>query len=163
MSATPLSQATRYSALSGLEIVYVPTIADAAAPTRAEIDAGTDLTGEVMEWEGFTTTSETIETPDLTSFVAKIPGRVTAEDSSLTLYADADEEDVREILPRGTRGYFLFMDAGDTPGKSMDVFPIEVTSLTKVRSMEDATVLRVDVSMTSIPLSDVTIPAETSA
>lgn len=162
MPATPLNQATRYSALSGLEIVYVPTIADINNPLRAEINAGTDLTGEVMEWEGFTTTSETIETPDLTSFVAKIPGRVTAEDSSITLYADADEDDVRDILPRGTRGFLLWMDQGDTPGKSMDIYPIEVTSLTKVRSMEDATVLRVDVSMTQVPVNDVTIPAENS-
>jgi len=162
MPATPLNQATRYSALSGLQIVYVPTVADVNNPLRSEINAGTDLTGEVMEWEGFTTTSETIETPDLTSFVAKIPGRVTAEDSSLTVYADADEDDVRDILPRGTRGFLLWMDQGDTPGKKMDVYPIEVTSLTKVRSMEDATVLRVDVSMTQVPVNDVEIPAETS-
>src|SRR5690606_20058265 len=103
-----------------------------------------------------------IETPDLTSFVAKIPGRVTAEDSSLTLYADADEDDVRDILPRGTRGYLLWMDQGDSPGKSMDIYPIEVTSLTKVRFMDSATVLRVDVSMTQVPVNDVTIPAENS-
>jgi hypothetical protein len=162
MPATPLNTAERFSALSGLEVVFVPTIASTSgAATRAEINAGTDLTSEIMEWEGFTTTTETIDTPDLTRFVGKIPGRITAEDSSITMYADRGGDDVRDVLPRDTIGYLLWMDSGDTPSAKMDVYPVQVNSLSKVRSMDNATVLNVSVSMTRIPWEDIVIPAAT--
>lgn len=162
MPATALNAAERFSALNGLEIVFIPVIAAyPAAPTRVEINAGTDLSTEVMEWSGFTTTSETIETPDLTRFVGKIAGRVSAEDSSLSIYADRGGEDVRAVLPRDTLGYLAFMDSGDTPTEKMDVYPIQVLSCEKVRSMDAATLLRVDCSMTRIPTYDLTIPAST--
>lgn len=160
MPATALNTAERFSSLQGLEIVYIPTIAATNGnPTRAEINAGTDLTTEVMEWEGFTTTTQTIETPDLTRFVGRISGRIEAEDSSLTMYADRGGDDVRDVLPRDTIGYFAFMDSGDTPASLMDIYPIQVNSLAKVRSMDAATVLRISVSMTRIPIEDVVIPA----
>lgn len=160
MPATPLTSSERVSALGGLEIVFIPTIAAAThIPTRAEINAGTDLTGEVAEWEGFTTTSTTIDTPDLTSFVGKLPGRTEAEDSSISLYADRAGDDARSILERGTTGYIAFMDDGDTPASLMDVYPVQVNTLAKVRSMDDATLLRVDMSMVAVPAENITIPA----
>jgi hypothetical protein len=160
MPATPLVASERLSALGGLEIVYIPTIAAAnRVPTRAEINAGTDLTGEVAEWEGFTTTSETIDTPDLTSWVGKLPGRTVAEDSSLSMYADRAGDDVRTILDRGTTGFLAWMDDGDTPGSLMDIYPIQVNTLAKVRAMDNATLLRVDVSMVEEPAENITIPA----
>lgn len=160
MPATPLNPAERFSALNGLEIVFVPVIeSDTLEPTRTELDAGTDLTTEIAEWEGFTTASETIETPDLTRFVGKIAGRVTAEDSSLQIYADRGGEDVRAVLPRDTIGYLAFMDSGDTTDETMDVYPVQVLSCEKVRSMDNATMLRVDMSMTRIPQYDLAIPA----
>lgn len=160
MPATPLAPAERFSALSGLEIVYVPVVAATTGiPTRAEINAGTDLTTEVQGWEGFTTTGETIETPDLTSFVGKIAGRVTSEDSSLTMYLDRGADDVRDVLPRGTLGALVFMDSGDVPSELMDIYPIQVNTFAKIRSMEDATVARVDISMTRVPIEDQVIPA----
>lgn len=159
MPATPLAAAERFSALQGLEVVFVPSIVDVNSPTRAEINAGTDLTSEIVEWEGFTTVTETIPTPDLTRFVGSIGGRITAEDSSITLYADRGGDDARTVLARDTIGYLLWMDSGDTPAETMDVYPIQVNSATKVRSTENATVLRVSVSMTRIPTEDVVIPA----
>lgn len=167
MPATPLNAAARFSALSGLEIVYVPVVAASTGiPTRAEIDAGTDLTSEVMEWSGFTVTSQTIDTPDLTRFVGKIPGRIESEDSQLMIYADRGGDDVRDVLPRDTVGFLVWLDDGDTaagatpPAKLMDIFPVQVNSLAKVRSMEAATMLRIDMSMTRIPVEDVPVPAQ---
>ncbi|MBW0088233.1 hypothetical protein I4I73_03260 [Pseudonocardia sp. KRD-184] len=162
MAATPLNAAERFSALNGLEVVFIPVVAAYPdAPTRIEIDAGTDLTTEIESWSGFTTTSETIETPDLTRFVGKIAGRVSAEDSSLNIYADRGGDDVRDVLPRDTLGFLAFMDEGDTPTSKMDLYPIQVLSCEKVRSMDAATMLRVDCSMTRIPTYDLVIPAAT--
>jgi len=160
MPATPLVASERISALGGLEIVYVPTIAASnGVPTRTEINAGTDLTGEVAEWAGFTTTATTIDTPDLTSFVGKLPGRTEAEDSSISLYADRAGDDARDLLARGTTGFIIFMDDGDTPGSLMDIYPIQVNTLAKERSMDNATLIRADVSMVSVPVENVVIPA----
>lgn len=162
MTASPLNAAERFSALNGMECVFIPVVAAfPAAPTRVEINAGTDLTTEVQDWSGFTTKSETIDTPDLTRFVGKIAGRVTAEDSSLSIYADRGGDDVRDVMPRDTIGFLAFMDSGDVPTKTMDVFPIQVLSCEKVRAMDAATMLRVDVSMTRIPSYDLVIPAAT--
>lgn len=160
MPATPLAAVDRISALGGLEIVFIPTIAASnGEPTRAEINAGTDLTGEVADWSGFTTTSTTIDTPDLTSFVGKLPGRTEAEDSSISLYADREGVDARSLLARGTTGFIAFMDDGDTPGSKMDVYPVQVNTLAKERSMDNATLVRADVSMVSVPVENITIPA----
>jgi hypothetical protein len=160
MPATPLVASERISALGGLEIVFVPTIAASTnIPTRAEIDAGTDLTGEVADWSGFTTTSTTIDTPDLTSFVGKLPGRTEAEDSSISLYADRVGDDARDLLARGTTGFILFMDDGDTAASLMDIYPIQVNTLAKERSMDNATLIRADVSMVAVPVENQAIPA----
>ena len=74
--------------------------------TRAEINAGTDLTAEIAEMSGFTVTSDSVDTPDLSNrFTAKIPGRITADDSSISFYASSTSADVRTVLPRDTAGY----------------------------------------------------------
>ncbi len=160
MPATPLNPAERFSALSGLQIVFIPVIAAATfVPTRPEIDAGTDLTSEVMDWNGFTTKSSTFDTPDLTRFVGKIPGKIESEDSSLMMYLDRSGDDVRTVLPRDTIGFFGFMDAGDVADALMDIYPIQVTTFAKVRKMDAATVANVEVVITRIPIEDVVIPA----
>jgi hypothetical protein len=160
MAATPLNPAERFSALGSLEVVFVPVIAAAdGIPTRAEIDAGTDLTTEIAEWEGFLVQSETIDVPDLTRYTGTIPGRITVEPGQLSIYADRGAVDVRTVLPRDTTGYILLMDNGDTPTDLMDVWPVQVRSLAKVRSMEAATLLQAAFSHPRLPVEDATIPA----
>lgn len=160
MAATPINIGERFSALDGMALVFVPVIAASdGIPTRAEINAGTDLTTEVESWEGWTTEAATIETPSLARFVGNIPGRITITPGVLQMYADRGQDDVRDILPVGTTGYMVFMDAGDTPGQKMDIWPIRVNMLAKVRSMEAATLLRVAFTHNQLPVEDATIPA----
>src|SRR5690554_4879036 len=100
MAATPLNPTTRYIPPGVRQYYFVPTIADKNAPTRTELDAGTDLTGEIAEVSGFQATSESVDTPDLLSrFTSRVPGRITADDSSITFYASQDSDDVRTLLP----------------------------------------------------------------
>lgn len=160
MAATAITPSVRYRALGNLHIIFAPAIASLSSPTRSEINAGTDLTGEVAEWAGFTTTSEKIDTPDLASpFVSSIPGSQTAEDSSITTYASTTGTALATLLPRNTSGYILLMDQGDTPTKTMDVYPVQVASLVKVRALDAATMLRIDLNITRAPAENVTIPA----
>ncbi len=103
-----------------------------------------------------------MQTPDLaTRFTSSIPGRSTAEESAITFYADREGEDVRELLPRDTQGYVVIMDHGDQAGLPVDVYPVRVASVGKMRSVgEEAARLEVQFSILSAPAENVTIPAD---
>lgn len=160
MPATPIASAVRYYRRGLTKVSWVPTIADKQAPTRSELNAGTELSVEVGAVEGWQIVSAVLETPTLGSkFNAKIDGAISADDSSLTLYASQTGTDVRDLLTRGTNGFIVWMDEGDTPGRKMDVFPVRVLSQAKQRQMEEAAQVQVQFAVTSEPAENVTIPA----
>ncbi|MFC5187134.1 phage tail tube protein [Actinomadura harenae] len=160
MAAPPITPSKRFSARGVSKCYFVPSIASISAPTRAELDAGTDLSPQVADIDGWTVQSEQIETPDLGStFTSKIPGSTSADDSSLTMYTDLGGADVRTLLPRGTDGFIVWLDGGDVAGRKMDVFPIRVASLGKKRTTDDdAETIDVGFSITAEPAENVTIP-----
>ncbi|KAF4408656.1 phage tail tube protein [Streptomyces lycii] len=159
MAATPITAAVRYYRRGTTKVSWVPTIADKSAPTRAELDAGTELSVEVGEVDGWQVTSEVTETPSLGSrFTSKIDGPITADDSSLTMYASKQGDDVRTLLTRGTDGYVVWMDEGDVAANLMDVFPVRVLSQGKIRSLDDAAKIQVQFAVTSEPAENVAIP-----
>lgn len=142
-------------------IVFAPVVEDVEAPTRAEIDAGTDLTREVTASSGWQVSSSRVTYNPLHSkFTPSIEGRLSVEDSSLTFPQDIGGEDVREILPRGTRGFILIMHGGDVPDRPMDVWPVAVSSLGKTVSTEGTEVANIVVSFAIVapPAEDVAIP-----
>jgi hypothetical protein len=160
MAALP--QAIRYANYDTTVVHYLPTIAAAnLTPTRAEITAGTDLTGEISDISGFTVTGNDIDAPDLKSeFVSKVPGRTNAEDSSLTFYASEDGNDVRDVLPYKTSGFIVFMDGGDIAGRPMDVYPVRVRSVGVTRSVgDDLSRVVVGFSITREPAQNLAVPA----
>ncbi|MCM1972331.1 hypothetical protein [Streptomyces sp. G1] len=160
MVATPISSSTRYIPPGTRAYYWVPSISNKAAPSRMELDAGTDLTGEIAEVSGFQTTSESTDTPDLGSrFTSKIPGRITADDSSITLYASEDSQDVRQLLPRDASGFVVQFPEGDVAGRTMDVFPVKVSSAPKETSIEDPGKIMVQFTVTSEPEENVTVPS----
>jgi hypothetical protein len=162
MPATPAPTTTRFFHVGETVVYYLPAIAAAnLVPTRAEIDAGTDLSDEIADISGWMLQGAEIETPDLGSkFNKKIPGRTSVDDSSLTFYADQRGVDVRSVLPRGTNGFIVFADGGDVTGALADVFPIRVRSVGKVRSVGDeAGRLTTSFSVTKQPAEDVALPA----
>jgi len=162
MPATPVPASTRFFAPEITKVIFVTSIAAASlAATRAEINAGTELSDEIADLSGWLVASGTIDTPDLGNrFTRQIGGRTTAESSSLTMYSSRNGQDVREILPRDTTGFLIFMDGGDVPTEPMDVFPVTVSSLGKVRSTGDqAGQLTINFSITGVPAEDLPIPA----
>lgn len=160
MPATNITTAVRYYRRGVTKVSWVPTVADKESPTRTELDAGTELSLEVGEIEGWQVTSNVIETPSLGSlFDAKINGSITADDSSLTMYASQSGEDVRTLLTRGSNGFIVWMDTGDTTDELMDVFPVRVLSQGKIRSLDDAAKIQVQFAVTSEPAENIAIPA----
>ncbi len=161
MPATLIAAYARFSQPGISKCIWAVSVANKAAPTRAEINAGIDLSRQIADFGGWSSTSESIETPDLSSkFTSSIGGRQTAEDSTLMLYLAQDGVDVRTTLVRDTNGFVIWMDGGDVAGYKMDVFPVRISSTPKQRSVGDEA-MRMDVqfNITSEPAENVTIPA----
>ncbi|WP_116042253.1 hypothetical protein [Amycolatopsis palatopharyngis] len=161
MAAPAITASTRYFDPETTKVYYVASIASKSAPTRLELNAGTDLSPEVADITGWNVTGEQIPTPDLGAlFTSQIPGRTTSDDSSLTFYADKAGVDVRGTLPRGTNGFIVWLDGGDTANNKMDVYPIRVRSNGKMRSLSnEAARIQIQFSITSEPAENVTVPA----
>jgi len=160
MSATPITPTTRYFRPGITKVIWCPTLSNPAAPTRAEIDAGTDLSDEISDIGGWQVTSDTVDTPDLGSrFVGKIPSTTSADDSSLTMYADEEGHDVRQLLSRGDSGFVIWMDEGDVADQTMDVFPVLVSSVPKQRDLTSSATIMVNFTVIREPSENVTIPA----
>ena len=143
------------------KVYWVTTIVTYTAPTRTEINLGKDLSNEIAELSGWQVASDTIPTPDLgTRFVPKIAGRINADDSAINFYSSSTGfTDARSVLPRDTTGFLLIMDGGDvaTTGR-MDVFPATVTSVPKLRALEDPAQVSVTFAVTRVPAEDLVIP-----
>lgn len=163
MPTPVITASTRYIDPAVTKCYYVPTIAAAnLTPTRAELNAGTDLSPQLNDMSGWTVTSNLVDTPDLaTTFTSKITGRTESADSSLTLYASVNGVDVRALLPRGTSGYIVWMDGGDVAANKCAVYPIKVSSCSVVRTVSggEAAKVMVQVAITGQPGESLTVPA----
>lgn len=164
MPATPVPVSEKFIHPGISSVVFVPVIADVAAPTWAEIESGTDLTDEVIAASGWQiTTARATYNPLGTRFTPSISGRDTVEDSSLSLPQDVDGDDVRTILPRGTKGFILIAHGGLVADRPMDVWPVEVSSLGKPVTTEGTEIasIMVNFAIPAAPAEDIAVPAAT--
>lgn len=160
MTKLPVSE--RYFQPEISKVHFLTAIAAAThIPVRAEITAGTDLTDEIADIAGFQVTGADIATPDMGKrFTKSIPGRKTAANSSITVYADLAGADARTVLTEGLNGFMVFMDGGDVPGQPMDVYPVRVKAVGKARSVGDSAMqLVIEFTITGAPVVDEDIPA----
>ncbi|WP_326780434.1 hypothetical protein OG481_09820 [Streptomyces longwoodensis] len=157
--ATPINPSVRYYRRGTTKVLWLPAVADRNNVSRAEINAGTALEGETGAMSGWQTTSGTVPTPALGSrFTPVVGGEITASDSSLTFWASKDGDDVRTLLVREAKGFIVWMDEGDVPGQTMDVYPVQVTTQAKVRELDGAAQIMAQFAITSEPAENVTIP-----
>lgn len=162
MAPTAITATSRYFDVATTKCYYLPTIAAAnLEPTRIEMDAGTDLSSEIADLDGWTVEGDEIETPDMGAlFTSKIPGRTNAEDCSLTFHADVTGDDVRTLLPRGTQGFIMWCDGGDVAANIAAVFPVRVRSCSVQRSVDDENArVVVAFSVSREPAENIAVPA----
>lgn len=159
--ATKLPATERFFAPEISKVYFALTIAALPVLSRADITAAKDITDDIADLSGWNVTSNQINTPDLGNrFVGSITGRTSADNSTITFYGDLTGEDIRKILPRGTKGYLIFADGGDVEDYPSDIFPIEVASVGKLRSTGDqAHQLTVGFAIKKPPFEDVPLPA----
>lgn len=157
-----IAKSTRFFAPGVTRFLFLPNIASATlVPDAAELTAAIDLTREVDDIAGWTKSAASIETKDASTRVRpQLAGAVTLEASSITFNGSKTGEDVRDSLTEGQEGYLLIADAGLGAGKKADVYPVEVATLAKLRSLDNAPFkIRADFSITSVPAEDVTLVA----
>ncbi len=160
MPPSPLTATTRYTPPGVRKYYWITTASSYLTPTRAELNAGTDLTAEIAEVSGFTLSADTADTPDLASgFVSTVPARISAEDSEIVFWASSTSADARTVFPRGTAGYLVFMPEGDVATQKMEIWPVKVSSMFIDQGMEDPAKVHVQFSVTKVPAQNVTIPS----
>ena len=126
MAATPIAGSLRYIPEGVRHFYYLSAISDITAPTRTELNAGTDLTPEVAGFGNWGLQGNQVDTPDLASrFTTSVPGLVTVDGPTISMYADSTSADVRTLLPRDTAGFIVVLPEGDVAGHTMDVFPVQ--------------------------------------
>lgn len=141
------------------KLYLVPTIASATlAPTAAEVNAGTNMTPQINEINGFSFANDTIETRDMAStFVSNIPGEDAAEDSALVFYEDKTSNPIKTATAKGTTGYvciFYAGTAGANPaaGDKCDVWPVQVAAnVRQYTAANEAAMWRAEFAMTAAP------------
>jgi hypothetical protein len=160
MPLTPVQPAsiTRFYAVGITQILFCLTISDPAVPTFAELNAGTELTRDWADWSGWAVKTEFIDMPGLQDrFVSQLPGRITAEASSITFYEDKLAADLRDLMPRDTHGYILIADGGFASARA-DVYEVQVAAVTHLRSADEAAKIKFDYAILSEPSENVDLP-----
>jgi len=161
MPATPISTVSRYIPEGVWHFNFLPAIATLASPTRAEINAGTDLSPQVAGYGTWAVIGAAVPTPDLaSSFVPSIPGLLSADGTTLSMYADPTGSDVRTLLPRNTVGFMLVLPGGDVAGRKMNAFAIKILQCAPSSSLGgNPATLEIVATPTSAPVENITIPA----
>ena len=140
MPAPEITASTRYFLPGTTKVLILPAVASmVTGPTRANINAGLDVSDEVAAIGGWMITSENTPTPDLGGrFVKQVSGRLTAANSSLTFWADKMGVDIRAELAIDQETFVVFLDGGDVEDAPMDVYKVNVSSVGKLREIEGA-------------------------
>jgi len=112
------------------KIYFVATIANPAAPTAAEVNAGVNLSATVADVVGFTYQNTPVSVLDWgDNFESKVIGLDVAAQSGLKIYEKRTTNTGRTTLAKNVAGYLVILfsgTAGATPaaGDKGDTWPI---------------------------------------
>lgn len=142
-------------------IHFLPTVSNTSAPSRAEINAGTNLTSVVNAISGFQLSNSPIPVPNLQDvFTPQINGEDTVSDSTLTFNDDNVSTTVRSALAKGTAGYILLMPYGDVPTRRCEVWPVVSTGFNDEWSVDNTPAKAVaGFAVTATPTQNAVVPA----
>jgi hypothetical protein len=162
MAATAVAKPTSYFGPARTKFVlFASAIADqtTGVPTRAEINAGSELSPAMASFEGgeFTANSQDVNlwstlNPD------KVPNFNSLSDLVLTFNADQAGADPRTAFVQGSTYNIFRMDTGDTPTRKGDMFFGTVASKSKQITTSGNAKYVISIICTSVFI-DVTIPA----
>jgi hypothetical protein len=132
-------------------VAWVPTIANIAAPTTTELNAGTLLQSTLIPagLEGFENTTAEVDNTSLAStFDTKLPGRQSFSGTGLVLKKQTATDTVFNLLTTpNTDGYIVIRDgmAESTAwatSQNVEVYPVRTASHSMLGRGEANSVLR---------------------
>jgi hypothetical protein len=142
---------------------WVPTIASKAAPTAAEINAGTDMSARVNSITGLEYDNQPLPTENMAeSFTATIPGADQVAKTEFFFLENKTTNTLRTTLAKGTSG-FLVMFPGGTAGANpaaadkCDVWPMTVTGKPRQWDLSKAATWKAGFTPTATPAEDVAV------
>lgn len=140
---------------------FLTAISNTAAPSTAEVNAGTALNTRICEISGFTYKNEPIECPDLSAaFVSTIGGEDKAEDCSLTFYDDDTNMALWNALAKGTTGYMVINPYARVSGTKCRVWQVVSLGPNDAYTLDaEAAKFMVDFSVATRPELNATFPA----
>jgi hypothetical protein len=161
MPAPPLAAYTRYIPPGTRKYYWVASIANPAAPTRAELNAGTDLSGQVAAVSGFALQKTTADVTPLGSQFTVLLDTIldaNAGTNEIILYASASSLDARTLMPIGAAGFLVHFPEGDITGQLCEVWPASVNAMFFDPSVDAPGEIHFQYTITAAPAQNVTIP-----
>lgn len=137
MVATPLATLNPYIPLDVRKHYFVSTIANINAPTRGELDAGTDLSPQLIDAPGWTVDGTIVQSQAYVGAALNLPGPKNLVESSLIMRFSRTSTDARTILTQGLTCYIVVLPEGDTTGFKMDVFQVLVNAIPRSTGVAD--------------------------
>lgn len=140
---------------------FVATIASAAAPTVAELNAGVDLTEQISDISGMEFENQPVPKPNLAStFTSTVPGEDSASEPVLTFYDDDTTHTIRTALAKGTTGYLVQMPYGQTATKRCEVWPVKVAGVNDLWTVaNELAMFKVKFGVTDPPTQNAVVTA----
>ena len=137
------------------------TICNYLVPTRAELNAGTDLSAQVETVNGWSLQGAMVDVPDMGSrFTTQIPGRLTSPTNDITCLPVAEQHRRPWPAARVTRtATWCACGTVTSPGKKMDVFPARVITQAVDTTVDDPGKVTISFAITRLPAINLTIPA----
>jgi hypothetical protein len=162
MAATAVAKPTPYFGPAQTKFVlFASAIADqtTGVPTRAEINAGSELSPALANFEGGVFSANSQDVQNWSSLnVDKVPNFNTLSDLTLTFNADVAGADPRTLFTQGSTYNLFRMDTGDTPTRKGDMFFVTVAS--KSKEITTSGNAKYVIGMTAQKVfTDITIPA----
>lgn len=159
MPPAPLFPTRRYFPPGIRKVYWLLTTTNYLLPTRAELNAGTDLSGEVSTMTGWSLIANQVDVPDMGSrFISQVPGRLVSATNEIEFFLDQGGDDIRRLFTLGLNGFIVPLWEGDVSGQFMDVFPVRVASIAPDTTIEDPGKVSVAFAATKIPALQVVIP-----
>lgn len=163
MPARPLAPYPRYFPPGTRKYYWVTSIANQAAPTRAELNAGTDITGQVASVTGFVLQVNVSDVTPLGSSTVLWLNTTTDPSSfgtnEIILYASQNSiDDARLVMPAGSAGFLVFLFEGDITGQLCEVWPANVNEMYFEQATDTPGEIHFEFTITGAPSQNVTIP-----
>lgn len=137
MVAPNIAPISPYTSRGKTRVYWVEDFADPNVPTRAELDAGVDLSTILNDYKGFSVKSSQIDVVTLASrTTGTIAGEKKPEDASIMLLMDQKGVDARVLIEEDNEGFIVWLFGGDKEGNIMDVWPVSCSAQVPMPSVK---------------------------